>query len=88
MKGQQLQSDREREKMALDCKNIIREQDELKLLNQQLQTQVVTLQSNFTQTECDLESNKSSSLHALDELIQERIVEAKLPQHLILMIGG
>ena len=47
--------------------------------NQQLQTQVVALQNNSTQTEDDLESNRSPSLHALNELIQKHIVEAKLP---------
>ena len=69
--------------MALDRKNLIREKEEQKLLNQQLQTQVTALQNNSTQTEGDPESNISPNLHALDKVIQRWIVEAKLPQHLI-----
>ena len=40
MKEHHEQSDREGEQMALDCENIFREQEKLRLLNQQLQTQV------------------------------------------------
>ena len=61
----------------LDRENIIREQEELKLLNQQLQTQVVTLQNNSTQTNDEPESNRSLSIRALDELIQNWIVETQ-----------
>ena len=84
MKEQQVQSNPEQEQMILDHENIIREQEKLKLLNQQLQTQVAALQNNSTQIEGDPESNRSLSLHALDELIEKRIVKVKLPQHLIL----
>ena len=52
--------------MALKHEDNIREQKKLKLLNQQLQTHVATLQNNSTQTEGDLESNRSPNLHALD----------------------
>ena len=61
--------------MTLDCENIVREQKELRLLNQQLHTQVGALQNNSTQTEGD---TKATQLHALDELIQKWIVEIKL----------
>ena len=43
--GIQQKSDREQEQMILDCDNILPEQEELKLLNQQLQAQVVALQN-------------------------------------------
>ena len=45
MKEQQAQSDREREQV-LDYENILKEQEKLRQLNQQLLTQVATLQSN------------------------------------------
>ena len=61
--------------MALDHNNILCEQEELKLLNQHLQIQVAALQ-NFARTEVNPESGRSPNLHALDELIQKRIVEA------------
>jgi len=56
MKEQQ-KSDREREEMILDRDNILREQEELKLLNQQLQTQVVALQNKSTHVEGNTENN-------------------------------
>ena len=57
--------------MALDCENILREQEEPKLLNQQRQTQVTAIQTT--------QRIHGPNLHALDELIQKCIVEAKLP---------
>jgi len=75
MKEQQ-QSDRERAQMMLDRDYILREQEEL-------QAQVVTFQNNSARTEDDTEDRGSLNLHVLDELIKKRIVEAKLPQHLI-----
>ena len=55
--------------MTLDRESILRKQEELKLVNQQLQTQVTTLQNNSTQAGDDLESNRSPNLHGLNELI-------------------
>ena len=78
----QQQSNREREQMAPERENILREQEKLNQLNQ-LQTQVAALQNNSTRGEDDPENRGSPSLHALDELIQKRIMEANLPQHLI-----
>jgi len=46
MKEQQAQSDREREQMILDRKNILQEQKKLRQLNQQLLTHVAAFQSN------------------------------------------
>ena len=69
--------------MTLDRDNILREQEGLKLLNQHPQTQVAALQNNSVRAEGDPESGRSLNLHALDELIWKRIVEAKLPRHLI-----
>ena len=43
MKEQQAQSDREWEQATLDCENAIREQKSLRHLNEQVQTQIVTL---------------------------------------------
>ena len=69
MGEQQAQSDRKREQMALDCKNIIQEQEKLRQLNQQLQNQVAALQNNPAQIEGKLENNWSPDVHAFDELI-------------------
>jgi len=69
--------------MTLDHTNILCEQEELKLLNQHLQTQVTSLQNNSARTEGDLVSGRSPNLLTLNELIQKWIVDAKLPQHLI-----
>jgi len=49
MKEQQVQSDREREHMALDHEHVLQEQEKLRLLNKQLLAQVVALQSNPVQ---------------------------------------
>ena len=81
MKKQQVQSYSEREQMALDHEIILQEQEKLRLLNQQLQTQVVALQNN--QDKRGGQGQRVSYLHALDELIQKRIGEAKLQNHLI-----
>ena len=43
MKEKQQHFDREQEQMTLEYENILREQEELKQLNQQLQTQVTVL---------------------------------------------
>ena len=69
MKEQQVQSDHEREQMTLNLENNLQEQEKLKLLNQQLQTQVTTLLNNPTQTEGELENNRSIDLLALDKHI-------------------
>jgi len=69
--------------MILHRDNILREQKELKLLNQQLQAQIIALQNRFTQAEGDAKNGASSDLRVLEELIQKRIVKAKLPQHLV-----
>ena len=79
MKEQQYKSDREQEQMILDRDNIFQEQDELKLLNQQLQAQVVALQNRCTQAEGDAENGASPDLRVLKELIQKQIIRAKLP---------
>ena len=70
--------------MILDRDNILREQEELKLLNQQLQAQVITLQNRSTRAEGNAEKDGSPDLRVLKELIQKQIMEAKLPQHLVL----
>ena len=67
--------------MALVRENIFQKQEKLRLLNQQLQTQVTALQNNPTQAGGELENNRSSNLLTLDELIQKRIVEAKSLDH-------
>ena len=69
MKERQVQSDCEREQMALNRENNFREQQKLRLLNQQLQAQVAALQINLTQTGYELENNQSPNLFAFDELI-------------------
>jgi len=51
------------------------------MLNQQLQAQVTVLQNNLAQTEGELENNMSPDPLALDELIYERIMEAKSLGH-------
>ena len=63
MKEQQAQSDREKEQMT------IQEQDKLRLLNQQLLTQVAALQNNPVQTKGDPENSRSSNLRTLNKLI-------------------
>ena len=63
--------------MVLDNENILWEHEKLKLLNQQLQTQVTTLQNNSAQIRGELENNRSHNLFALDEFIQKLIMEAK-----------
>ena len=83
MKEQQIQLDHDRERAALDHEYVIREQEALRWLNKQLQAQVANLQNNSAQTEVDPENNRSSSLYALDKLIQKQIKEAKLPHHQI-----
>ena len=45
MKEQQAQSDRDREHMALDRENAIREQEAVRQLNKQLQTKIAALQN-------------------------------------------
>ena len=82
MKEQQQNSDREREQMILDRDNVIREQEELKLLNQQLSAQVVALQNNSVRRQ-HRGPGGSANIHTLDELIQKWIIKEKLPQHLI-----
>ena len=77
MKEQQQKSDRERKQMILDHDNILREQKELKLLNQQLQAQVFTLQNKSMRAEGDAENGVSPDLCVLEELIQKRIVEGQ-----------
>ena len=68
--------------MILDRDNILRELEELKLLNQQLQAQVSPSRTGPT-GEADAENGASPDLRVLEELIQKRIVEKKLPQHLV-----
>jgi len=65
--------------MTLDHDNILCEQEELKLFNQHLETQVASLQNNSARTEGNLESERPPNLLALDELIQKWIVEAMCP---------
>ena len=67
--------------MSHDHENIFRKQEELRILKQQLQTQVVALQNNSAQTKGDPEINRSPDLYALDVLIQKRIVKVKMPHH-------
>ena len=50
------QSNHELEQMTLNHDNILREQEELKLLNQLIQTQVGALQNNSARTKGDPES--------------------------------
>ena len=83
MKEQQQKLDREREKMILDCDNMLRKQEELKFLNQQLQAQVIILQNRSTRAKKDAENGVSPDLCVLEELLQKQIEEAKLPQHLV-----
>ena len=81
VKEQHAQSDREREQMALDRKNLLQEQEKLKLLNQQLLTKVATLQNNSVQTKGNPGNNRSPDLRTLDELIQKHIGKARLLDH-------
>ena len=67
--------------MALVRKNIFQKQEKLRLLNQQLQTQVTAFLNNLARTRGKLENNRSPNLLALDELIQKQIVEAKSLDH-------
>ena len=56
------------------------QEQKLRILNQQLLAQVASLQNNLVQLEGDPD-NKSPDLRTLDELIQKRIVKAKLLAH-------
>ena len=81
MKEQQVRSDHKREQMDFNHENILLKQEKLRLLNQQLLTQVATLQNNPVQMEGDPENIMSPYLRTLDELIQKRIKEARLLDH-------
>jgi len=52
--------------MKLDRDNILHKKEEMKLLNQQLQAQVVTLQNRFTRAEGDAENGASPDLRVLE----------------------
>ena len=55
MKEQQAQSNRDREQTFLDRENVIREQEALSQLKNQLQAQIAALQNNQTPTQLESE---------------------------------
>ena len=77
IKEQQLQSDCEQEQMAL--REYHPRTKEAKTTQPRALDQVGALQNSSTQIEGDPESKGSLNLHALNELISRRIIEAKLP---------
>lgn len=58
MKEQQARSDSNRQQATLECENIVREQEALKQLNDQLQTQVAALQSTQAQMQSEDEPER------------------------------
>jgi len=64
MKEQQAQSDRNREQTTFDRENVVREQEALRQLNDQLQAQISALQNNqsSTQSESEHEVGRSPDL--------------------------
>jgi len=52
--------------MVLDRERILQEQEKLRLLNQQLLTQVTALQNNPVRTKGDSDNNRSLDLRTFD----------------------
>ena len=70
-KEQQAQSDRDQGQATLNRKNVICEQEVLRKLNEQLQTQITALHNTQTlkQSENEPEIKESPIVRILDELI-------------------